>query len=299
MTVCTHPRRRRRWSPAQEYDVEVVLDACAYRLDPGQTLRLSVAGADWPNTIAPPAPVTLTVHGGSLELPSGRAPRSSHRRSHRARTTSSEEPGDISWTVTRDVLRDTTTCAVRHGAEYDVPHDGRASEQYAGAVVVDRRTFAQHASADCTYRLTWPGIDVSVSSTMRVDVTADGLRRGHRPRRLRRRGPDLAPHLERAHPPLVLGGRSVRWLSRGPARAPVLETTRSSGFETLALTAVAPQPPKIVSGSVLPRSRGRSRGAGSRRCPRRSCRSWRRGPSARPGTRGCSRCRRGSGSPSR
>ena len=49
--------------------VELVLDACAYRPDPGHRLRLSVAGADWPNTIAPPAPLTLTVHGGTLELP--------------------------------------------------------------------------------------------------------------------------------------------------------------------------------------------------------------------------------------
>jgi hypothetical protein len=63
---------------------------------------------------------------------------------------------------------------VRHGAEYDVPYEGRATEQYAGSVRVDRRTFDQEALADCTYRLTWPGIEVSVSSTMRVDVTADG-----------------------------------------------------------------------------------------------------------------------------
>ena len=76
--------------------------------------------------------------------------------------------------MTRDVLRRTTTCAVRHGAEYDVPNGGWASEQYAGEVTVDRRTFAQHAWADCTYRLTWPGVDISVSSTMRVDVTAEG-----------------------------------------------------------------------------------------------------------------------------
>ena len=41
-------------------------------------------------------------------------------------------------------------------------------------MIVDRRTFAQHAVADCTYRLTWPGVDVRVTSTMRVDVTADG-----------------------------------------------------------------------------------------------------------------------------
>jgi hypothetical protein len=62
---------------------------------------------------------------------------------------------------------------VRHDAEYPVPHQGRAWEEYAGEVVVDRRTFAQHASADCTYRVCWPGVDVRVSSTMRVEVTAD------------------------------------------------------------------------------------------------------------------------------
>ena len=45
------------------------------------------------------------------------------------------------------------------------------------------------------------------------------------------------------------------------------------------------------------RSPGRSRAAGSRWCPRRSCRSWRRGASARPGSPGCSRSRRGSGWP--
>ncbi len=159
--------------PGEEYDVEVVLDACAYELDPGQVLRLSLAGADWPNTIAPPAPVTLTVHSGSLELPlrgaEGQPPAFTP-----GEAASSDDPTDVSWTITRDVLRSTTTCAVRHGAEYDVPHDGHASEQYAGEVSVDRRTFAQHAYADCTYALSWPGVEIRISSTMRVDVTAAG-----------------------------------------------------------------------------------------------------------------------------
>ncbi len=160
--------------PGEEYDVEVVLDACAYQLSPGHTLRLSVAGADWPNTIAPPAPLTLTVHEGSLELPLREGDEQPPPAFTPGAPSSSEEPGDISWTITRDVLRGTTTCAVRHGAEYDVPYDGRASEQYAGSVTVDRRTFAQHAYADCTYRLTWPGVEVTVASTMRVDVSARG-----------------------------------------------------------------------------------------------------------------------------
>ena len=42
-------------------------------------------------------------------------------------------------------------------------------------VVVDRRTFAQRASADCTYRLTWPGIDVRVTSRMTVALDESGL----------------------------------------------------------------------------------------------------------------------------
>ena len=55
--------------PGHEYDVVVDLDACAYEWSPGNRLRVSVAGSDWPNTVAPPAPVTITTHGGSLVLP--------------------------------------------------------------------------------------------------------------------------------------------------------------------------------------------------------------------------------------
>ena len=52
--------------------------------------------------------------------------------------------------------------------------DGQASEEYVGEVVVDQRSFDQHATADCTYRLSWPEAEVRVTSSMRVDVTARG-----------------------------------------------------------------------------------------------------------------------------
>ena len=161
-------------APGRSYDVEVKLDACAYQPEPGHRLRLSVAGADWPNTVAPPAPVTLTVHSGSLRLPSWSG--SDHPAPVFAdgAATAAEDPTGVTWAVSRDVLRRTTTCAVRHGADYAVPHGGTASETYAGEVSVDRRTWAQHAAAECGYRLTWPGVDVRVTSTMRVDVTAQG-----------------------------------------------------------------------------------------------------------------------------
>ena len=93
--------------PGREYDVVLDLDACAYSWAPGNRLRVSVAGADWPNTVAPPAPVVLTVHGGELELPDagGRVPGS--RRSPRARSTAR------SPSATRRGRSATTCCAVR------------------------------------------------------------------------------------------------------------------------------------------------------------------------------------------
>ena len=124
--------------------------------------------------MAPPEPLALTVHGGVLELPGwtpGDRPPPTFAPGAAA---SSEDPSGTSWTVTDDVLRRTTTCSVRHGTDYDIPYEGHAWEAYAGDVSVDRRTFDQRASAECTYRLTWPGVDVAVTSTMRVDVTGSG-----------------------------------------------------------------------------------------------------------------------------
>lgn len=160
--------------PGEVYDVDLLLDACAYRWSPGQRLRVSVAGADWPNTVAPPGPLTLTVHDGWIELPlwpdpGGEPPTFTPGAEH-----ASEDPEGVVWTVTRDVLRRSTTCAVRSGSAYDVPHGGTAGEDYVGEVGVDRRTFAQWAEATTTFTLQWPDIDVRVTSTMRVEVSAAG-----------------------------------------------------------------------------------------------------------------------------
>jgi uncharacterized protein len=161
-------------TPDARYDVVVDLDACAYEVPAGRRLRLSVAGADWPNTVAPPAPVTLTVHDGELVLPCWQDDGEPLPSYPAGRPCSSEDASDMSWTVTRDVLRRTATCAVDHGSSYEVPNGGTATEHYTGQVTVDRRSFAQHALAGCTFALTWPGVDVRVTSTMRVEVRAGG-----------------------------------------------------------------------------------------------------------------------------
>ena len=160
--------------PGEEYDVVLDLDACAYTWAPGNRLRVSVAGSDWPNTVAPPAPVTLTVHRGTLDLPvlvgdyptPVFAPGAEH---------SAESADGVTWEIRDDVLRRTTHARTHVVAEYATPYDGHAREDYFGEVGVDRRNHTQTAHAQTTFELEWSGVAVHVRSVMDVTVTATGL----------------------------------------------------------------------------------------------------------------------------
>ncbi|MEQ6903809.1 CocE/NonD family hydrolase [Nocardioides sp. YIM 152588] len=160
--------------PGEVYEVELDLDACAFEWAPGNSLRVSVAGTDWPNTVAPPEPVTLTVHGGSLALPvlvgDHPAPTFTPGEEH-----SSESAEGVEWSITDDVLRRTTTARTHSVSEYETPYDGTAREDYLGEVTVDRRTHRQTAHAVTTFDLTWPGVEISVVSTMDVEVSGAGV----------------------------------------------------------------------------------------------------------------------------
>ena len=133
-----------------------------------------MAGADWPNTVAPPAPVVLTVHGGGLELPAlvGDFPEPTFTPGAEH---SSESVGDTTWEIRDDVLRRTTYARTHTVSDYATPYDGHAREDYLGEVSVDRRTHEQHAHAVTTFDLTWPEAAVQVRSTMDVTITGDGI----------------------------------------------------------------------------------------------------------------------------
>jgi hypothetical protein len=133
-----------------------------------------VAGSDWPNTVAPSAPVVLTVHGGDLELPTlvGEFPQPTFTPGAEH---SSEAIGDTTWEIRDDVLRRTTYARTHTVSDYATPYDGRAREDYLGEVSVDRRTHDQHAHAVTSFDLTWPETSVQVRSTMDVAITGDGI----------------------------------------------------------------------------------------------------------------------------
>jgi len=143
-------------------DVEVELEAVSWTASPGHALRLSLAGVDWPNTLAPPGPLTLTIDAGASSLRLPLAGDSTPTTDPLLVSTQASGGGDedpagagITWRVERDVLGHRTQCVVDHGSEYDV-EGGAVVEHYAGRVWVDTESFAQGAESSADFTVQWP-----------------------------------------------------------------------------------------------------------------------------------------------
>ena len=157
--------------PVDEWvDVDIELEAMSWTPSPGHRLRLSVAGVDWPNTVAPPGPVTLRIDqsASSLLLPvSGEwVPAPSWTSAPLPPSEDDDPAAGVTWRVERDVLGRTTSARVDHGSEYDVDL-GRVREHYTGSVQVDTRTFDQQAEATAEFEVAWPEGTV----VARTDIT--------------------------------------------------------------------------------------------------------------------------------
>jgi uncharacterized protein len=157
--------------PGSTYDVEVELEATAYRWTPGQRLRVAVAGADWPNTVAPPRPLTLEVLGGELVLPVLTRDSAHPAVQFRPGDDAPENEGDgVTWAIEHDVLARTTSAVIDHGGEYPTAY-GAFRERYSGRVEIDRRTYRQRATARVSFELDLTAGRVAVASDL--EVTAD------------------------------------------------------------------------------------------------------------------------------
>ncbi len=106
------------------------------------------SGADWPNTVAPPRPADPEVLDGAISS-AGAAPRlgpPADRRWPPAATRRRARPKGVTWRIEDDVLAGVTRAVIDHGGEYPTPYGGYR-EHYSGQVEVDRKTFAQRATA--------------------------------------------------------------------------------------------------------------------------------------------------------
>ncbi|MEV4417562.1 CocE/NonD family hydrolase [Catellatospora sp. NPDC049609] len=155
--------------PGAYVDAWVELETCAYTVLPGRRLRLSVTGADWPNTVLPPRPVTLTVDGdaSTILLPAPQHTDPAPRYDQGQREVAADP---VVWRITDDVVDRVTTAYVEHGSTWEVT-GGTCADRYTGSVSVDRRTWRQTARSTARYTLTWD--QTRVSTECAVELTAD------------------------------------------------------------------------------------------------------------------------------
>jgi hypothetical protein len=156
----------------QPVDVDVELEATSWRFDAGHRLRLAIAGTDWPNTVAPPAPVVLDLDLGAttLHLPRVDGPGIGSPPSLVPSAEQPDEPTDVVWRVERDILLRETSCVVDHGSTYDEP-GVTCTDHYVGRVTVNTETFAQRMTGTSSFTLAWPDVTVTSSAELRVDAT--------------------------------------------------------------------------------------------------------------------------------
>jgi uncharacterized protein len=192
-------QRRSRTDPAPlrpgaVEPVELELDATSWVFPAGHRMRLSLAGADWPNIVPPPGPVTLTVEreGSVLTLPELHGPSPcppptippprprdpAEAPSAEAGTGDPRSTGRLGpdpptlWRVVRDVLGHRTEAEIGHGGRTELGGGTVFSERYRGTVgaALDRPglTWAR-GSAD--YRIEWP--EATVATSARLDLRGD------------------------------------------------------------------------------------------------------------------------------
>ncbi|MGZ4671249.1 MAG: CocE/NonD family hydrolase, partial [Ilumatobacteraceae bacterium] len=159
--------------PGEPYEIDIEMEATSWVFPPGHSIRLSVAGNDWPNTWVPPKPVTLTVESLQVQLPV-LPPGGAGVPEFAAVESPRPQPTSATWSVSHDVLSRVTTARTSYGGTYDARHGGRMTDSYEGEVAVSI-TDPALASAGGTVRfeIEWPEASVAVESRLQVRSTTD------------------------------------------------------------------------------------------------------------------------------
>ena len=164
--------------PGIPMPVELELEATSWIFEPGQRVRLSLAGSDWPNTWPPPHGGELEVDRSTVELVlptlAGPSPTPPPTLPAPRQTTVSADADDDGPAVVRYVERtdDETRVVTGYGSTYEAPFSARISEQYDGSVGVSTAEPGRAwAHAKTTYRIAWP--EATVTTTAELDLRAD------------------------------------------------------------------------------------------------------------------------------
>ena len=165
-------------TPGEWIDATLELEATTWTLTPGHTLRLAIAGSDWPNCWPPPGPLTLGVDRASIAL---RVPvvdglaESTHAFAPGDGPRSDEADGVV-WNISHDVLGRETRVQTRYGDHYDGLHGSSIDDVYEGELGVSTvdpgRAWAKGRTA---FTIRWPEATCSTVGTVDVHSDADTI----------------------------------------------------------------------------------------------------------------------------
>jgi predicted acyl esterase len=163
--------------PGVPTPVELELEATSWIFEAGHSVRLALAGSDWPNTWPPPQDGTIAVERASVELelpvldgpPVTEAPTFEPPRP----TETDEEDGEAEPPTVRRIERDPahreTRVVTSYGSRYTSAHEARITEQYDGLVGVSHDGPGDAwASARASYEIAWP--ETSVATEARLEM---------------------------------------------------------------------------------------------------------------------------------
>ena len=158
-------------TPGRWIDVEIELEATTWTLEPGHTLRLAIAGTDWPNCWPPPGPVTLDVDRDAtvLTLPIvDGLPESTHTFVPGSGPSADEGDGVV-WTIERDVIGRETRVVTRYGGTYEGGHGAVVTDDYRGELGVSTTDPADAwARGTSSFEIAWPEATVRTEATLSV-----------------------------------------------------------------------------------------------------------------------------------
>jgi hypothetical protein len=165
-------------------NVDVELEATSWVFARGHKIRLSIAGADWPNIWSPPHPFALSVERSTVQL---MLPTVDNHGAGTPKfaplkpTVHSESPPNeydvpTLWRIERDVLAHQTIARTQYGGPSVVRDGGATRELYQGEVGVST-TDPTHSwvTATTRYQLDWPEAKCTVEARMRIDSDAEAF----------------------------------------------------------------------------------------------------------------------------
>ena len=165
-------------TPGEWIDARIELEATTWTLATGHTLRLAIAGTDWPNCWPAPGPLRLGVDRSRLQLhlPTvDRLATSTHPFAPGPGPGDGETEG-VEWRIEHDVIAGETRVHTRYGGPYTGRHGIAIDDHYEGHLGISTSDPATGwARGTSRVALTFPEGRCSTEATLDVRSDADAF----------------------------------------------------------------------------------------------------------------------------